>query len=438
MANIIDLAKGLFTDNVLSNASASLGESQSNVSKAVDGIVPSILAGLLNKAGSGGGLSSLINNSSELTSGSGNLSDMLGGALSGGSNSSWLSKGASLLQSIFGGRLGNISNLISGFSGVKESSSSSLLSLAVPAILGLIGRHGGSDEKGILGFLNGQKENILGAVPSGLNLSSALGLGSLSELSNKVSSAYSSVGDSVKNVAGTTTQYVEDKKKGGGGWLWILLLALAALALWYFLKDGCNKPAETPVNDTAVHDTTTTTTTTTTTVTNRYDTATHNYIYDVGALKDIKLPDGTVINVGENSTEAKLFNFLNDAGMSVDTVDKTKGWITMDRVYFETSKSALTAESQQQLKNIAAILKAFPNAKVKLGGYTDNTGSAATNKKLSADRAAMALGEVVKLGIDKARLASEGYGPEHPICAANDTDECKAQNRRVDIRVTSK
>ena len=73
-----------------------------------------------------------------------------------------------------------------------------------------------------------------------------------------------------------------------------------------------------------------------------------------------------------------------------------------------------------------------------MGGYTDNTGSADANIKISGERAKVAADELVKLGVAAANVESEGYGPEHPVCAANDTPECKAQNRRVDIRVKAK
>ena len=46
--------------------------------------------------------------------------------------------------------------------------------------------------------------------------------------------------------------------------------------------------------------------------------------------------------------------------------------------------------------------------------------------------------ELSKLGVPVAQMAAEGYGPEFPVCAANDTPLCQAQNRRVDIRVKSK
>ncbi len=169
----------------------------------------------------------------------------------------------------------------------------------------------------------------------------------------------------------------------------------------------------------------------------KLDSATGNFIYNVGEITKLKLPDSTFITAGENSTEAKLIKFLSDASLSVDTVNKTNGWISCDRLYFETGKSTLTPESQNQLKNIAAILKAFPVAMVKIGGYTDSTGSAETNKKLSEDRANAASASLVSLGTGTERLKAEGYGPEHPI-ASNATPEGRALNRRIDLRVTKK
>lgn len=162
-----------------------------------------------------------------------------------------------------------------------------------------------------------------------------------------------------------------------------------------------------------------------------------NYVYNVGNLLDIELPNGTKLHVGENSTENKLFTMLHDAGFHVNS-DKSQDWITLDRVYFQTGSDALTAESKAQLDNIIAILKAFPEAEVKFGGYTDNTGSQDINQPLSEGRAKSVLNDVVNGGIDTNRMKAEGYGSEHPICPANDTPVCKAQNRRVDIRITKK
>ena len=83
------------------------------------------------------------------------------------------------------------------------------------------------------------------------------------------------------------------------------------------------------------------------------------------------------------------------------------------------------------------ILKAYPAVELKLGGYTDNVGDPAFNLKLSGDRAKSVMDEMIKMGIAKDRLESEGYGEQFPV-ASNDTEEGKAQNRRIAVRVTKK
>jgi OmpA-OmpF porin, OOP family len=159
-----------------------------------------------------------------------------------------------------------------------------------------------------------------------------------------------------------------------------------------------------------------------------------DFVYDLGAMGSLKLADGTELNVGGNSSEKKLFDFINDANRPVDK----NTWFTLDRLYFETGKSTLKPESKEQLKNIAAMLKAYPALELKLGGYTDNTGDSLTNVKLSTNRAESAKAQLEQLGGDAKRISAEGYGPLFPVCAANDTKECKAQNRRIDVRVTKK
>lgn len=162
-----------------------------------------------------------------------------------------------------------------------------------------------------------------------------------------------------------------------------------------------------------------------------------NYIYEIGNLFDLNLPNGIKLNVGESSTENKLFKQLSDADFIVSD-DKTQGWVTFDRVYFSSGKADLTGVSDTQIKNIIEILKAFPSANVKIGGYSDSTGNDEVNMRVSSERAKVIADKIIADGIDATRIESEGYGAQHFVCPANDTDECKAQNRRVDIRITKK
>lgn len=438
--NLLDAAKNMLPNDLISKAAGSLGESEGSIQKALSGAIPSVLAGLLGKSSGSGGSgildlvkgvagSGVLNNLTGLFDGGGASSQGGGGGI-GATVMGWL-------KSLFGDKINNIVNAISGFAGIKSSSASAILSMAAPAALAPIGKYAaennlsGSD---LGSFLQSQKSSILSAIPSGFNLTGALGINSLGDLGGKATEAISSAaeyaGDTVKNVS------------SGNKWLWPLLLLVAIAALiWFFTQKGCKDSAPA-----ATEDTTTTTiapapapTTATPEATGMLDTVTGNYVYDLGNEIELKLADGSTLRVGENSTEAKLFNMLSNASWSIDTVDKTKNWVTFNRVYFETGKSVLTAESQAQIKNVASILKNFPASSIKIGGYTDNTGDAAVNKRISDSRAKIVMRELVKLGAGAKQVTEAvGYGPEHPVCAANDTPECKAQNRRVDLKVASK
>ncbi|NID10613.1 OmpA family protein [Fibrella aestuarina] len=153
----------------------------------------------------------------------------------------------------------------------------------------------------------------------------------------------------------------------------------------------------------------------------------------LGTFAPKKLPDGIELNIPANGIENKLIAFIDDPAKMVDQTT----WFNFDRVQYETGSAKLKPESREQLQNIAAILKAYPAIALKVGGYTDNTGNAAANKTLSQSRAEAAVAELVRLGVDPARLEAEGYGQGHPV-ASNKTDEGRAQNRRMAVRVTKK
>ena len=169
----------------------------------------------------------------------------------------------------------------------------------------------------------------------------------------------------------------------------------------------------------------------------RYDAASGNYIYDTGQPIILRLADGTIQKVGANSTENRLYTFLADAAQQVDSINRTKGWINFDRVYFEPGSTTLTDESFMQLRNVASILKTFPTAVVKLGGYTDSTGNPLKNFQLSETRAQTAMLAMAGMGIDMNRIQAKGYGGKYFI-TPNTTPEGRALNRRISIRVIKK
>ena len=149
----------------------------------------------------------------------------------------------------------------------------------------------------------------------------------------------------------------------------------------------------------------------------------------------VKLADGTEINAYKGGVEDQLVACLNDAGCAAGK-DK---WYDFDNINFETGSAKLTAESQAQVQNIVAILKAYPKAKIKIGGYTDKTGNAAANKTLSQQRADAVMNAIKASGADAGQLVgAEGYGSEFAKVAADASDEERRKDRRIAVQLREK
>jgi OmpA-OmpF porin, OOP family len=147
-----------------------------------------------------------------------------------------------------------------------------------------------------------------------------------------------------------------------------------------------------------------------------------------------KLPNEVMINsTSKDSVEYYVVNWLKD---DTRIVDKTT-WFNFDKLLFDVGQKNLKADSKDQLKNIFEIMKAFPTMEIKLGAYTDKTEVVKDHMKLSTERATTAKEELVKLGIIESRIKPEGYGDLWPV-ASNDTEEGRAQNRRIAVRITKK
>jgi OmpA-OmpF porin, OOP family len=398
------LTSQLTGGSTLGAISQLLGENETATKTGLGAALPVLLGSVIKSGSTPDGASSLLN---LLKSGGhdGSALDNIAGLLGGGAASNnLLSSGGGLISSLLGDKVGGIINLISGLSGMKSGGVSSLLNLAAPLLMGSIGKQvmgNGGGLSALTSLLSSQTQHVQAALPAGA--SSLLG--------------FSNLGGNVKNVVNN----VEDTAAGFGKFLpWILgLVALGAL--WYFWK-GCETPKlETPAVIEKAKDA----------VADMKDSMASKVVKLGDAMK-LALPGGINLDIPSGSLEDKMAKFIQ----STDTISK-KLWFDFDRLTFETGKSVLKPESAAQLANVAAIMKAFPNVKVKIGGYTDNTGNAASNMKLSAERAKNVMAELVKLGTTANRMEAEGYGDQNPV-ASNDTEAGRAQNRRISMSVRAK
>ena len=108
--------------------------------------------------------------------------------------------------------------------------------------------------------------------------------------------------------------------------------------------------------------------------------------------------------------------------------------IVLENIFFDTGKSTLRSESEEELNKLRDILLEIKNLRIKISGHTDNTGDRVFNKSLSEKRARTVVDYLVQQGISIDRLEYAGYGMEKPI-ASNNTAEGRQMNRRTEFEI---
>jgi OOP family OmpA-OmpF porin len=138
-----------------------------------------------------------------------------------------------------------------------------------------------------------------------------------------------------------------------------------------------------------------------------------------------------VMGGGPSATVTELNQFF------ADTNEATPKRIPLEGVNFDHDSDRLGPASAGTIDGVAATLKAHPTAQVRIDGYTDESGNTDYDKLLSANRANAVREALIRRGVDPQRITIAGNGAEQPV-APNDTEQGRAQNRRIDIVVTSR
>jgi outer membrane protein OmpA-like peptidoglycan-associated protein len=111
--------------------------------------------------------------------------------------------------------------------------------------------------------------------------------------------------------------------------------------------------------------------------------------------------------------------------------------VRLKNIYFDFDKTHLKNESFPELNKVVDFLKQNPTVEIEISGHTDNKGSDEYNANLSQGRSQEVVNYIIGQGIDSSRLTAHGYGEAKPI-DTNDTDEGRANNRRVEFTVVKK
>ena len=162
--------------------------------------------------------------------------------------------------------------------------------------------------------------------------------------------------------------------------------------------------------------------------------------YRVLTVPDTKfIPQSLVFEgIGDQEKPITFRNVRVASGGGMNMVGKkfTDAKIVTHGINFDIDKATLRPESMGTLNQIKAVMASDPTLKFEIDGHTDNTGGAAHNLALSQQRADAVKAQLVSMGISADRLTTKGCGDTKPI-ASNDTQDGKANNRRVEFVRTS-
>ena len=215
--NPIESVKAVFPGEMLNKMAGILGESTTNVHQAMQGIIPSVMIGIILRTEFGDAFDTL-NLSKEAAK--------IEIPFNQTSLAWWWStnyKGADYLESLFGGKISDLTDAISGYAGISSKSAASLLNIVAPAAYSVLGRHiieSDMNVNGMRSFLNSEKKKTLNLLPAGIFLEGIVGFEHLSGLSEKF--------------AGIEPKTAREKQKIN--WVIpVILVAVAAGVIWYFL-----------------------------------------------------------------------------------------------------------------------------------------------------------------------------------------------------------
>ncbi|WP_440054793.1 OmpA family protein [Pseudoalteromonas sp. T1lg65] len=143
---------------------------------------------------------------------------------------------------------------------------------------------------------------------------------------------------------------------------------------------------------------------------------------------------GAAIGDYMDKQEAAMNEELAGSGVEVIREGDEMRLILPSNITFASAKSSLNPSFYSTLQGIAKVMKDYDRTYLSIVGHTDSTGSATYNQTLSEQRANSVKQYLLSQQILPARLYAEGMGESQPI-ASNDTEQGKAQNRRVEIKI---
>lgn len=136
----------------------------------------------------------------------------------------------------------------------------------------------------------------------------------------------------------------------------------------------------------------------------------------------------------KDEQEKALRQQLEGSGVIITSTNDAINLNLPGGVTFATDSATINPGFYNPLNAIANVLIQYPETRIQVSGFTDNTGSVAYNRTLSQQRADAVRNYLLRAGVSSQRVAAVGFGPDMPI-ASNSTAAGRAQNRRVELQI---
>lgn len=415
--------RGQLGPALVSKSATQLGESESGISRSFEALLPAVLAAL-GKESNHPVLHDAIMQDDTISH-LGTLGEQSAPGIF-----------TTLSDVLFKDRISGLENAVANFANVSPSAVQRLLPIVLSAVTGIFSRYRKEhnlDRDQVSRLLSEQAAHAATIMPAGLSLG-AFGLvenqskdpvtdssGHTSEALDNGAVMQENVEKEVEvNRAGETHVYTEAPQGDSSSiWKWILPLLLLLAAGYFLFKQCDNKEVQSTVVEV---DST------------RIESDTVNVLndsLDSRTTTTIALPNNASVEAYEGGIEQQITTFLSSPEYAEATNEILKDrWFDFDNLNFEFGTTQLTPESQVQLENIRSILQAYPDAKIKIGAYSDRKGDDQLNLELSQKRA-----EAVKSALNSAQVVeAEGYGEQFATVAESASDQQRQIDRRTSIR----